>query len=153
MKKLLLLATLLIGILAGAQDFQTINLMVKSNTLEEIKKVSDKIAVSAPEKYVYYKTGNRSLREEKYKTVIYTPISMTEAEKAEFTQEEKEKCLVVVWSDYGNGYSFFEVNNQDKNLLPFWNSTFTTDNEYRFSKDLKYKFVKNENSCSIVKSY
>jgi len=78
---------------------------------------------------------------------------MTEADKAEFTQEEKEKCLVVVWSDYGNGYSFFEVVNQDKNLLPFWNATFTSDKEYRVSKELKYKFVKNESSYSIVKSY
>jgi hypothetical protein len=153
MKKLLLLASLLIVSLVQAQDLQTINLMVKCNSLEEIKAVSDKIAGSASEKYVYYKTGNRSLGEEKYKTVIYTPASMTEEDKQEFTQEEKDKCLIVTWSDYNGSYSFFEVNNQDKNLTPFWNTTFVSAKEYRVSKDLKYKFVKNENSSSIVKSY
>lgn len=153
MKKLLLLAFLLIVALVQAQDTQTINLMAKSNSLEEIKTVSDKIANSASEKYVYFKTGNRTLRDEKYKVVIYTPATMTEEEKKELSPEEKDKCLLVVWSDYNGTYSFFEVYSQDKNLLPFWNTTFASAQEYRVSKDLKYKIVKNENSSSIVKSY
>ncbi|MFE3849102.1 hypothetical protein ACFX5D_14105 [Flavobacterium sp. LB3P45] len=154
MKKLLLLTVALLALsFAQAQDLQTIDLMVQSNSLEDIKWVSDKIAVLSPEKYVYYKTGNRTLRDEKYKTIIYAPASMTDEDKKEFTQEEKDSCLIVVWSDKGNSYSFFEVSNQDKNLLPFWKITFASDKEYRVSKELKYKFVKNETSSSIVKSY
>ncbi len=154
MKKLLLLIALIIGSVIQAQDLATIKVMANATSLDEIKAVSDKIALSAGDKFVYYKTGNRSLRDEKYKTVIYAPASMTDEEKKEFSQEEKEKCLIVVWIDTGTGYTFFEVDNQEKNLKPFWNSIFTTaENEFRVDKSLKYKYIKNEHSVSIVKSY
>ncbi|WP_281237863.1 hypothetical protein [Flavobacterium praedii] len=153
MKKLLTLFCLLIVAFINAQDLPTIKLMAKSNSLEEIKKVSDKIANSASEKYVYFKTGNRTLRDEKYKVVIYTPATMTEEQKEELSQEEKDKCLLVVWSDYGGTYSFFEVYSEDKNIIPFWETTFVQDFDYRVTKDLKYKLVKNEKKYSIVKSY
>ena len=54
MKKLFSLL-LLITFGAFAQDNATINAMVQSNTVEQIKKVSDNIISSGSEKYIFYK--------------------------------------------------------------------------------------------------
>lgn len=154
MKKFTLLFAVLIGLIANAQDTATIKAFVASPTLEQIKSASDKIAASAAEKFEYFKTTDRSLRDEKFKVVVYTPASFTTEDKKEFTSEEKAKCLIVVWRVTNDGFAFSEVTNQEQNLKPFWSSTFSaTENDYRFDKDIKYKYVKNENSVSIVKSY
>ena len=154
MKKLLLTLTLLIGLIANAQDNSTIKAFVTSPTLEQIKLASDKIAASASEKFEYYKITDRSLRDEKFKVVVYTPATFKAEDKKDFTPEEKAKCLIVVWRVTNEGFAFSEVTNQEQNLKPFWSSTFSaTENDYRFDKNIKYKYVKNENSVSIVKSY
>lgn len=128
--------------------------MSKTSSLDEVKAISDKIAASSAQSFTFYKVGSRTLRDEKYKTIIYTPATMTEADKAEFTAEEKEQCLIVVWRDYGDHYTFFEVYSKYDNIRPFWNATFTSsENDYRVNKDLTFKFVKNEKSAAIVKSY
>lgn len=154
MKKLLLSILTLVTLSAFSQDKATINALVNSQSLEQIKATSDRIAHSASEKFEYFKTTDRTLRDEKFKVVVYTPASFTAEDKKEITAEEKAQCLIVVWKVKDNGFAFSEVNSQESNLLPFWNATFTAnDKEYRVDKDLKYKYVKNENSVSIVKSY
>lgn len=154
MKHFILLFVLLLGVATNAQDTSTISAFVTSPTLEQIKLTSDKIAASASEKFEYYKTTDRSLRDEKFKVVVYTPSSFTAEDKKDFTAEEKAKCLIVVWRVTNDGFAFSEVTNQEQNLKPFWDATFsTTENDYRFNKNIKYKYVKNENSVSIVKSY
>lgn len=127
--------------------------MTDAKSLDQVKSVSDKLAAVAGHKFTFYKIGNRTLRDEKYKTVIYTPAEMTEAQKQNLTAEDKEKCLIVVWSDYGGSYRFYEVNSAPDNLYPFWNATFGKVPEFRVDKDLKYKIVTDENTASIVKSY
>lgn len=140
--------------IVNSQDLPTINSMALSTSLEQIKNTSDKVAASGLEKFEYFKTTDRTLREEKFKVVVYTPATFTAEDKKEITAEEKAKCLIVVWRITDNGFTFSEVNNQEQNLLPFWNATFSSaHNEYRVNKELKYKYVKNENSVSIVKSY
>lgn len=137
-----------------AQDLSTINSMVLSNSIEEVKLTSDKFASAAIEKFEYFKTANRTLRDEQFKVIVYTPITFTAEDKKEISAEEKEMCLIVVWRVTDKGFTFFEVNQKEQNLLPFWKATFSdTEKEYRINKDLKYKYVKNENSVSIVKSY
>lgn len=154
MKKIILLFVFLISFIGFAQDLETINALVNSNSLEQIKTTSDKIAASATTKFEYFKTTDRSLRDEKFKVVVYTPASFTDEDKKEFSPEEKQQCLIVVWRVTDNGFTFSEVNNQPENLLNFWRSNFTTtENEYRVNPHLKYKYVTHENSVSIVKSY
>lgn len=139
---------------AFAQDNATINAMVQSNTVEEIKATSDKISSLTADKFSFYKVTDRTLREDKFKVVVYTPASMTEEEKQEFSPEEKAKCLLVIWKATESGYTFYDVTSTEQNLKPFWNQTFTTtDTQYRVNKDLKYKIVKNEETYSILKSY
>lgn len=154
MKTLLFSILALLSITANAQDKSTIQTMANASSVEELRTVSDKIASSAGQKFTFYKIGARSLRDEKYKTVIYTPADMTEADKAEFTAEEKERCLIVVWKDNGGSYTFSEVYSDPKNIMPFWNATFkASETEYRVAPELKYKLVGNEKTASIVKSY
>jgi hypothetical protein len=155
MKKTILFIALLLTTIATAQDTETINSLVNSNTLDQVKNTSDKIAASAGTKFEYFKTTDRTLRDEKYKVVVYTPSTFTAEDKKEITAEEKQQCLLVVWLVSQDGtYIFKEVNSSSENLQPFWNTTFTAStNEYRVNKDLKYKYVTNENSVSILKSY
>jgi hypothetical protein len=154
MKNLIFTIVLLIGITASAQDTATINAFVSSQSLEQIKQASDKIVQTSLQQFDYYKTTDRSLREEKFKVLVYTPSSFTAEDKKEFSIEEKAQCLLVVWRVTDSGFTFAEVYNQPDVLLPFWRANFTaTDNEYRVDKSLKYKYVTNENSVSIVKSY
>lgn len=153
MKKIILLL-LLITYGAFAQDNATINAMVLSNSIEEVKATSDKISSLTVDKFSFYKVTDRTLRDDKFKVVVYTPASMTEEEKKEFTTEEKAMCLLVVWKVTDNGYTFYDVTSKEENVRPFWNATFTTsDTQYRVNKDLKYKIVKNEETYSILKSY
>ncbi len=150
----ILIAYLLLSFGAFAQDNTTINALVSSSSVEEIKATSDKISSLTADKFSFYKVTDRTLREDKFKVVVYTPASMTEEEKQEFTPEEKAKCLLVVWKATENGYTFYDVTSTEQNIRPFWNATFTnSDTQYRVNKDLKYKIVRNEETYSILKSY
>lgn len=155
MKRNFLLIALLLTAIVRAQDTNTINQLVNASSLDQVKNASDKIAASAGTKFEYFKTTDRKVTLDNYKVVVYTPASFTAEDKKEFTPEEKEQCLVVVWLVQKDGtYIFKEVSNSQENIQPFWNNTFTASaNEYRVNPDLKYKYVKNENSVSIVKSY
>jgi hypothetical protein len=155
MKKTILFIALLLTKTVTAQDKSTINELANSSKLEQVKLASDKIADAAATKFEYFKTTDRTVTLDKYKVLIYTPASFTAEDKKEFTPEEKAQCLQIVWLIREDGsYVFKEVTGTEENLLPFWQNTFNTDkSDYRVTPDLKYKYVKNENSVSIVKSY
>lgn len=155
MKKHILLIALLLTTIVRAQDTKTINQLVNTSSLDQMKFASDKIADAAATKFEYFKITDRNVTLDKYKVLIYTPASFTAEDKKEFTTEEKAQCLQIVWLIREDGsYVFKEVTGTEENLLPFWKNTFNTDkSDYRVTSDLKYKYVKNENSVSIVKSY
>lgn len=155
MKKALSLLLLLSCFLIKAQDTTTINQLINASSIDQLKNTSDKIAASASTKFEYFKTTDRTVTNDKYKVVVYTPASFTAEDKKQFTPEEKEQCLLVVWLvREDRTYIFKEVNSSAENLQQFWKTTFSSSaNEYRVNPDLKYKYVKNENSVSIVKSY
>ncbi len=153
MKKLFLLL-LLLTFGAFAQDNATINAMVQSNTVEQIKTVSDNIISSGSEKYIFYKIADSSLREQKRKVAIYTLASVTDNDNTKLSEEEKESRINIIWNDDNGVYSFKEVYGPEDMIKSFWNQTFTTtDTQYRVNKDLKYKIVRNEETYSILKSY
>ena len=154
MKKALSVLLLLSCFFVKAQDTTTINQLVNASSIDQVKNTSDKIINASSQKYVYYKTSDSSLREEKYKVVLYTLASVTDADNTKLSDIEKENLIKVYWFDKGNNYSFKEVYGPEETLKPFWVSTFSASlNEYRVNPDLKYKYITNENSVSIVKSY
>jgi len=178
MKKLLLLTALLIGFFAQGQNQDIINKMTESKTIEDIKMVANDIASKSKTKYVFYKTVRYSIpKGESYQYIVYAKETMSDAEKKELASNSFEHCLVIKFGEWDKGenadleikgdlvYFFKEVTSKYLDLDEFWISTFcpgTTpeqlqDNyklkEYRVNKDLKYKFVKNEDTWKIAKSY
>ena len=177
MKKLLLSIALLFAVLIQAQDNHTIQLMTESNSLDEIKTVSDKIISSFTEEYKYYKTASAQRgKNEKYQYVYYIPKVLNPIGE-KLTPEEKERAVIVKFGQYEKGenidlaikgktvYYFKEVSGKYLDLTNFWIASFYPSStkeqileayklqEYRVNKDLKYNFRKNENTWTIEKGY
>lgn len=170
MKKLLLITALLIGYLGQAQNQEIINKMIESKTIEDIKMVAHDIVTKSNSKYDFYKVlkYTRKDTKESYQYVISTKAGMTDREKSELSSNRYANCLIVKFNESDtNGlvYNFKEVSGDYLDLADFWTATFYPTaskelviddfklKEYRVSKDLKYKLVKNESSYSILRSY
>jgi hypothetical protein len=178
MKKILLLTILLIAGITQAQNQNTINKMVESKTIEDIRTVSDSIVSKCKTKYNFYKIlPYKGGSDESYQFVIYTKEGITELEKKEIYAPAFKNCFVVKFKEWNKAenkdleikgelvYYFKETSSKYLDIAPFWIATFypkTTPEllledynmkEYRVNKDLKYKLVKHQDIWQIVKSY
>lgn len=177
MKKLLITLTLLIGLIANAQNSSIINKMAETKSLEDIKFISDNIMSGFETKLKYYKTVKTERSpEEQYQLTVYIPVEMNPGTD-KLTFDEKEQSVVVNYGQYNKGentdlgtkgetvYYFRNVSGSYLDLIDFWLSTFYPHatkeqvledyklQEYRVSKDLKYKLKKQGEVWTLSKSY
>lgn len=178
MKKLILLNVLLFSLIIQAQNQNIINKMVESKTIEDLKVVANDIASKSKTKYEFYNIFRYSVpKGESYQYLVYNKATMSEVEKKELASNSFKNCLVIKFGEWNKGentdlaikgdlvYFFKEVTSKYLDLDEFWISTFCPGTspeelinnyklkEFRVNKDLKYKFVKNDETWTISKSY
>jgi hypothetical protein len=178
MKKLLLLATLLIGLFASAQDLETINSLVSSKTVQDIENVSKKIINGYQSKLAFFVT-KQSVRDEyeKYQNVYFLPVDQLPKDNAKLTDEQKDMLIKVNFGEFYIGqnkdlqikgelsYYFREVNGSYLDLIGFWITTFYPNNtkeeildnyklkEWRYNKDIKFVLKKEGETWRMFRSY
>lgn len=131
MKKLLLLATLLIGLLASAQDYATIGLL-KSTDFDISLKLANDMKSMAKNGYHLYKY--KEFEKEGFLKIVYAPEGVTD-EQLELTKDFS-KCLTVFFKIYFEGknvdlekpgikkYKFTMVQGKYLDLFPIWKMWF-----------------------------
>lgn len=152
MKKIIFL--LLLPILGFSQNQIVINQMANSNSLEQVKAVSDQIINSGTEKYIFYRIADSSLRDEKRKVALYTLASVTDSDQSKLSDIEKDNLVKVIWTVSNGEFTFRDVTASEDIVVNFWNRNFNNSiKEYRVNEGLRYKLVKNEKTYSIEKWY
>lgn len=156
----------------------TIDNMVESKSINDIKQLSNYIVLNSNKNYDFYKVKPvLNVSHENFQWVIYTPEGMTEEQKKEEDINNYKNCLVVKFSEWNKEenkdlenkgekvYSFQSVTGSYLNLFGFWSKTFYPSStkeeilqqykfqEYRLNKNIKYKFRKDNDTWTISKSY
>lgn len=168
MKKLLFTATLLIGLLASAQDYATIGLL-KSTDFDSSLKMANDMKSMAKNGYHLYKY--KEFEKEGFLKIVYAPEGVTN-EQLESTKDYS-KCLIVVYQIYFEGanadlnkpgtkkYKFTTLQGKYLDLFPVWKSWFvpgadlekTANKKYdefsEIDKKIQFNFQKNGNDWTI----
>jgi hypothetical protein len=166
MKKILLLATLLIGLLASAQDYATIG-QLNSADLDGSLKMANDVRTMAKNSYHLYK----QVEKDGFLKIVYAPEGVTD-EQLE-TSKDFSKCLLVVYKIYYEGknvdlekpgikkYKFTVAQGKYLDLFPVWKSWFVPGadlektavksfNEFsELDKNIQFNFQKNGNNWTI----
>lgn len=156
----------------------TINNMLESKSINDIKNLSDNIILKSNKKYDFYKVKpGINMSYENFQFVIYTPEGMPEFQKKEEDINGYKNCLVVKFYEWNKNenkdlelkgekvYTFQSVTGSYLDLFGFWNNTFYPSStkeevlqqykfkEYRLNKDIKFNFRKDNDKWTISKSY
>lgn len=156
----------------------TIDNMLESKSINDIKNLSDNIILKSNKKYDFYKVKpGINMSHENFQFVIYTPVGLNEVQKKEEDINGYKNCLVVKFSEWNKNenkdleikgekvYTFQSVTGSYLDLFGFWSNTFYPSStkeevlqlykfkEYRLNKDIKFNFRKDNDTWTISKSY
>lgn len=141
MKKLLLTATLLIGLLASAQDFKNI-----SNSNEAISQASILASKSSDSKFL----NSQNYVEENLFAVRFVTPEMSVKEYDKLDSESQNKCLTVLFKTTEQKYIFDSVTGSYDVIFAYWQSSIsksdTKDNKNKkyFDKENKIVYLLSE---------
>ena len=141
MKKLLLLATLLIGILVSAQDFKNI-----SNPNDAISQASMLASKSSDSKFL----NSQKFVEENLFAVRFVAPEMSAKEYDKLDASSQNRCLTVLFKTIDANYIFDSVTGSYEVIFTYWQSsiskTDTKDNQNKkyFDKANKILYLLSE---------
>src|SRR5690554_3011404 len=131
MKTLLLTLTLLISVLAFAQDgyklppeaYQEINATVSKLDTISARALADRLAGSNGGTFAYMQTKTTDKAVKYY----YTRTDLSKQEQKDQDEIGCSDCLVVFFKNRPEGLDFWQVSGDFEELLPMWQTTFLPD--------------------------